>query len=163
MVAVRKSVVGAEELSRNLKALGKNIGARHIDPAMRAALKPILKTAQEKAVPRRQPHTANGEHLDQNLVISPGLMQSRTRRVQRVSAKGRAMKIAHLVELGTLPHWQPKRGIMHPGARPYPFLRPAVDEHADETIVTLGKELFRRVEADVLKMYAGKATKIVRR
>ncbi len=163
MAVIRRSVVGAEELSRNLKALGKSIGARHIDPAMRAALKPILKTAKEKAIPRRQAHTTNGEHLDQNLVIVPGEMQSSTRRVQRVSATGRAMKIAHLVELGTLPHWQPNRGIMHPGARPYPFLRPAVDEHADETIVLPGKELCKRVETDVLRMYCGKATKIIRR
>lgn len=163
MAVLRKSVVGVEELSRNLKELGVSIGARHIDPAMRAALKPILVQAKQLALPRRQAHTANGQHLDQGLVIAPGEMQNKTRRVQRVTAKGRAAKIAHLVELGTLPHWQPLRGMMHPGARPYPFLRPALDENAAETVTLLGKELFARVEKDVLRMYGAKARKIIRK
>lgn len=42
-----------------------------------------------------------------------------------VSATGRGVAIAHLVELGTRPHWQPRRNRMHPGADAKPFLEPA--------------------------------------
>ena len=49
---------------------------------------------------------------------------------------------AHLVELGTKPHYQTrklkhetkKRAFKHPGAKPKPFLRPAFDSKKDEAV-----------------------------
>lgn len=58
-----------------------------------------------------------------------------------VAATGRGIAIAHLVEGGTKPHWQPRRGVMHPGAKRKPFLEPAFFEHDDEAVVIFGKEM----------------------
>jgi len=152
MANVRSTVIGVEELVRNINAVGRGISVRHLDPAMKRALKPMLDSAKSKALPRRQAHTAAGQHLDEGLVIAKGEQTTRTRREQLVTATGRAMKLAHLVEFGTAPHFQPNRGVMHPGARPFPFLRPAFDENAQQTIVLVGQELWREIEKDIVQM-----------
>jgi hypothetical protein len=43
------------------------------------------------------------------------------------------VRYQHLVEYGSAPHWQPNRfgGVQHPGARPFPHMRPAFEEHRD--------------------------------
>jgi HK97 gp10 family phage protein len=58
-----------------------------------------------------------------------------------IAATGRGVGIAHLVEAGTAPHWQPKRGVMHPGAKAKPFLEPAYFDHDDQVIQIMTKEL----------------------
>lgn len=58
-----------------------------------------------------------------------------------IAATGRGVSIAHLVEFGTAPHWQPRRGVLHPGARRKPFLEPAFDVHADAATKTMLEEL----------------------
>ena len=62
---------------------------------------------------------------------------------------------AHLVELGTKPHYQTrklkhekkKRAVKHPGAKPKPFLRPAFDSKKDEA-TTNARETLR---SEILK------------
>lgn len=58
-----------------------------------------------------------------------------------IGATGKAIPIAHLVEFGTAPHWQPNRGVMHPGARPKPFLRPAFEEMKGEVVARFANGL----------------------
>lgn len=58
-----------------------------------------------------------------------------------IAATGRAIGIAHLVEGGTAPHWQPKRGVMHPGAKAKPFLEPAYFAHDAEAVRIMAREL----------------------
>lgn len=58
-----------------------------------------------------------------------------------VAATGRGIGIAHLVEGGTRPHWQPKRGVMHPGAKAYPFLEPAFFAYDDDVVRIMADEL----------------------
>jgi len=56
---------------------------------------------------------------------------------------------AHLVELGTKPHYQTrklkhekkKRAVKHPGAKPKPFLRPAFDSRKEESVGIAKKTL----------------------
>jgi hypothetical protein len=56
------------------------------------------------------------------------------KRGRRGSKNRLPARTAHLVEFGTAPHWQPNRfgGIMHPGARPKPFMRPAFEANRTE-------------------------------
>lgn len=54
---------------------------------------------------------------------------------------GRGVGIAHLVELGTRPHWQPKRRVMHPGAKAKPYMEPAFHAHDDQAIKIMAHEL----------------------
>lgn len=49
--------------------------------------------------------------------------------------------VAHFVEFGTKPHWQPLRRQHHPGARPKPFLRPAFEMHRIEVMEILAAEI----------------------
>lgn len=58
-----------------------------------------------------------------------------------ISPTGRGVGIAHLVELGTRPHWQPIRNQMHPGAQAKPFLEPAYQQHDDTAIRIMAQEL----------------------
>ena len=58
-----------------------------------------------------------------------------------IAATGRGVGIAHLVEGGTAPHFQPKRGRMHPGAKAKPFLEPAYFAHDDEVVRIMTREL----------------------
>ena len=73
----------------------------------------------------------------------------------------KAARHAHLVELGTAPHviptpkgspFSPPGGhIDHPGARPYPFLRPAFNEGKDLCIDRVAKNLSRVIERESSK------------
>lgn len=58
-----------------------------------------------------------------------------------IAATGRAVGIAALVEGGTSAHWQPKRGVMHPGAKAKPFLEPAFFAHDDQAVKIMAHEL----------------------
>lgn len=58
-----------------------------------------------------------------------------------IAATGRAVGIAALVEGGTAAHWQPKRGVMHPGAQAKPFLEPAYFAHDDQVVKIMTNEL----------------------
>lgn len=58
-----------------------------------------------------------------------------------IAPTGRGVGIAHLVEAGTRPHWQPRRGVMHPGAKAKPFLEPAYFAHEDDAVKIMAQEL----------------------
>ena len=73
-------------------------------------------------------------------------------KVGRFSISGKVesrLPYAHLVELGTKPHYQTrklkhekkKRAVKHPGAKPKPFLRPAFDSKKDEAVVNARETL----------------------
>lgn len=77
--------------------------------------------------------------------------------VKKYSATGKVESrepYAHLVELGTKPHFQnrklrgetKKRRVKHPGAQAKPFLRPAFDANKTESI-----EIARRTLAEELR------------
>ena len=70
-------------------------------------------------------------------------------------------KHAHLVELGTAPHYiptpkgspfsPPGGGVDHPGARPHPFLRPAYDAGKPLALERVKKNLLRRIKKEAAK------------
>jgi HK97 gp10 family phage protein len=73
-------------------------------------------------------------------------------KIGRWSISGRVesrLPYAHLVELGTKPHYQTrklkhetkKRAFKHPGAKPKPFLRPAFDSKKDEAVANAKQTL----------------------
>jgi HK97 gp10 family phage protein len=72
--------------------------------------------------------------------------------VRRFGGTGRVEsreRYAHLVELGTKPHYQTrklkhekrKRRVKHPGAKAKPFLRPAFDNRRDQSVSIARKTL----------------------
>lgn len=98
-------------------------------------------------VPGRTPP---GGHLDQGVVVRKVEGHGKTTRTFWVSFQRRARYLAHLVEFGTVPHWQPGRQRMHPGARARPFATPAFESTKDETVETLGRQTWRLIERAAL-------------
>lgn len=151
---------GDIQLRNSMKQLGRVYDGRAMDTDMEAALEPMRRETEKNAVSVRnfagkhsaffpQPTGApKGGHLDQG-VVSAKVSGSSKRRVWWVSFAKRARYVAHLVEFGTAPHWQPrfKKGFHHPGARPHPFFRPAFDSQKGNVLKTLGERAWLRMSS----------------
>lgn len=123
-----------------------------VDKDIRDALEPMRRTAQVNATRLRVPGpTPRGGHLDQGVVVRKIPKSGPLVRTFWVSFTRRARYLAHLVEFGTAPHYQPKRKIMHPGARPKPFFTPAFEMTKSETLAILGKRTWARIEQTALR------------
>ncbi len=129
-------VTGYRETARALRKVAafpkKRVGA-----ASRKALAPMLAASKRNL-------KANGSYhrgvLYRSMRIR-SLKSSSSLAQWVITATGRGVGIAHLVEAGTAPHWQPIRGVMHPGARAKPFLEPAYFAHDEQVVDVMAKEL----------------------
>ena len=135
---------GHREAARAIRRLAQ-MQERPIGDASRHALQPILKAAKANlgsTTPLNYAGKPGGVQfggLKKSLAIRK-VKKVRKPNVQyHVTPTGRGVGKAHLVEFGTEPHWQPKRGVMHPGAKPFPFLTPAFEAHDDEAVDRFGK------------------------
>jgi HK97 gp10 family phage protein len=137
---------GDRELRNRMRNLG-SVTKADANALVRSALEPMRDLTEANAMVLRQAGTnPRGGHLDQGVVVVPvAEKSSRTRTTWWVSFTKRARKIAHLVEFGTAPHAQPRRGIMHPGARPKPFFRPAFDASKGGVFKLLGAGIERMI------------------
>lgn len=110
---------------------------RPVSESSRVALKPILAAAKANLM-------SNGSYDEGILFRGMQIRQkskSKSSNVHVVGATGKAIGEAHLVEFGTDPHWQPQRGVMHPGAKAKPFLTPAYADHDQEAVRLFGQAL----------------------
>lgn len=143
-MARRGKVTGYRETARALKQLAR-LQERPIGDASRFSLQPVLRDAKANL----------GSTTPINYAGKPGGVQfgglkkslgiRKVKKVQgqqvkyHVTPTGRGVGKAHLVEFGTEPHFQPKRNVMHPGARPFPFLTPAFEQNSTKVIDRFGK------------------------
>ena len=108
---------------------------RPIGEASRFALQPIKLAAQRNlgnSTPtnyRGVPGGLEYGELAKSLTIRKVKRAPKGQIQHHVTASGKGVGKAHLVEFGTEPHWQPRRGVMHPGAKAFPFLTPAYEAH----------------------------------
>lgn len=144
-MAAKATVRGDREIIANMRRARAAVGGRNLDRNMRSALEPMKDRTVENAKQRRQPRQPKGGHLDQGVVVVQHKSMSPLHKEYWISFRKRARKIAHLVEYGTAPHAQPRRGIMHPGARPYPFFRPAFETTKHQVVKELSQEVWRRI------------------
>lgn len=129
-------VSGYRETARAIRRAAQ-FPRRQVTAASRKALRPML--AKAKA------------NLKSNNSYTRGVLfrSMKIRKIKSTTAvsnwviapTGRGVGIAHLVEGGTRPHWQPRRGVMHPGAQAKPFLEPAFFAHDDDVVRILTHEL----------------------
>lgn len=141
-------VTGDKELALALRALGKGLPGTSIDSAMKSAADPMLTDAISRARIHRQPgRRPKGGHLDEGIVFRKKKGATRRRRDYVIGGIKRARYLMSFLEFGTAPHFQPRRfgGIMHPGARPFPFMRPAFDAHSDDITGRFGHEIWRHI------------------
>ena len=151
----KSQVKGHKQVARSLRSMMRM--QRPVGEASRYALKPVLDDAKANlAAPKAGRPSGNiitGELIASMKIRQLKKTKSETQTV--VAATDKGIKKAHLVEFGTDPHWQPKRGVMHPGARPFPFLTPAFyknegtvkDRMSDRLVVAIenqAKRLNRR-------------------
>lgn len=157
-MAAKFKLSGDAQLRNNMRRIAGVYNGRAMDVDIEASLEPLRRETEQNAVKARnfdgkypdffpQPgNTRKGGHLDDG-VVSARIAGSSKRRVWWVSFTKRARKLAHLVEFGTAPHFQPrfKKGFHHPGARPHPFFRPAFDAQKDNVIATLSRRAWQRI------------------
>ena len=141
-------VKGHRELSRNLRQLARFV-ERPIAEAQRASLKPILATSRKNL-------KANGSYLTGETSRSMAIRTPRTRAkgIKRalIGATGKGRGKAHLIEFGTDPHWQPKRKVLHPGAKAAPFLTPAYETHRHDAMEIFGKRIGEAMERQAARL-----------
>ncbi len=138
----RNILRGDAQLRRALKGIPL-VTAAGLDGAIRESLEPMRRRTSLNAMRLRQPgRSPPGGHLDQGVVIRKVDGRGRSYRKFWIAFTRRARFLAHLVEFGTRPHFQPKRrgGIMHPGANAKPFFTPAFESTKNETVSTLSKK-----------------------
>lgn len=63
-----------------------------------------------------------------------------------INPKSRSRNIAHLVEFGTEPHEIKSIQAVHPGAKPNPFLRPAIDDDPNEIMQAIVDKARERLD-----------------
>lgn len=147
----RAVVRGDKEAAAALRRLRSAVNQSIMNRAGEESLKPMAEQTRANARVLRQPHTPKGGHLDEGVAVARRPASGRGKVVLWLGFSRRARKIAHLVEFGTRPHFQPnyRGGWMHPGARPKPFLRPAYEARKREAI-----EIFAKRIGDVIRTAA---------
>lgn len=156
-------IIGDRAVARNLRELSRGVPLALVDKAARQSMDPMLKDAKRRAKANRNyvgkfkgfPQPKPGRmHLDQGLVVGKQGNQTRTRRKFLLGAKNRARRLAHLLEFGTAPHFQPRfrGGFFHRGARARPFLSPAYESHGNDVKTVFGQELWSLIRSKILMM-----------
>lgn len=149
-----KAIVrGDKEIIANMRNAYNSVGGKALDQNLMTSLKPMRDQTEVNARAHRQPHVPKGGHLDEGVVIAKRESRGSMFRVFWISFRKRARFIAHLVEYGTAPHAQPNRGIIHPGARPFPFFRPAFEATKNEVVDAVGRNAWARIKGSIKGVY----------
>lgn len=153
-------VRGDKEVARALRELTNQV-ALPLGTSARFALQPTLK--QAKANVRAQPFNEGSGALAESLVIRKKPRSSRINPTFQVGPDAsfskntpfgvrRPINYAHLDEFGTAPHFQPGRGVTHPGAPPRPSLTPAYFATRDQVVDRFGKKIGPEMEKRAAKL-----------
>lgn len=147
-------VTGIKQTARNIRRMASV--AAPINAASRFALIPMLKDAKANLGTYKAnryepgPNIVTGD-LQKSMAIRL-VKKSRAMTQNAVTATGKGIKKAHLVEFGTDPHWQPKRKVMHPGAQPFPFLTPAYHKNDVEAVKRFGASIGEALRQQASRM-----------
>lgn len=150
-------VRGNRETARALRELAQVVSVP-LNAASRFALQPTLKAARTKAASLDLEDTtgALAESLTIRKKASPKLAPVHQVGPDASKSKNgrRPVKYAHLLEFGTAPHYQPKRGVVHPGTRPKPFLTPAYEQTKGEVVKRFGARIGPEMEKRAARLRA---------
>ena len=142
-------VKGLSELQAFLDQLPAKMEANIMRAALRAGAKVVQAEVQASAPVRTGLLKAG---------IKIGTNSRRGRVTAKINVSGKHAFVANWVEYGTAAHFiKPKRakslffaglmrdGVDHPGARPKPFMRPAVDTKTQEALLAVGEAIKKRL------------------
>lgn len=153
-------VRGDKEVARALRELARQVSVP-LNAASRFALQPTLSKARSNV--QAMPASEKTGTLAASLVIRKAPKSTKLNVVHQVGPNAafqrwspygfrKPSKYAHLLEFGTAPHYQPKRGVMHPGTRPRPFLTPAFFQTREEVVKRFGKKIGPEMEKRAAKL-----------
>ena len=158
MAAPRQGFVlqGAAELAAAFEELGRTFGGAALDPSMRHGLGMIKSAAQTNLRNNGsvQAHTPSAQRTINSMQIQKVSGRQKSTPMYRLGFAGRGRHIAHFIEFGTRPHWQPRRRSFHPGARPFPFMRPAFDREGVPAMEFILLDLREQVLKQAAKLRA---------
>jgi hypothetical protein len=143
-------VRGDKQTARALRDLASYV-ATPLNTASRFALVPTRAAARRNV--RALPLDDSTGALAASLTIKKKAKSSKLNPVHQVGPDSeferngrKPVKYAHLVEFGTAPHYQPERGVTHPGSKPMPFLTPAFYDTRDEVVKRFGQKIGPEME-----------------
>lgn len=153
-------VRGARQVAGNLRQLA-NYVATPLNAASRFALRPTLSAAKQNA--KALPSEEKTGTLAASLTIKRDPKSPRLNPKHRVGPSSdfsretqfgtrRPVRYAHLLEFGTAPHYQPGRGVTHPGSRAEPFLTPAYDSTKEQVVKRFGDRIGPEMEKRAAKI-----------
>lgn len=135
-------IKGLKELQTFLDQLAPKMEANVVRGALRAGMKEVLADAKAGAA-------VSSGLLRDGLKISMRIKGGRV--TASLRATGKHGYLAHWIEFGTAAHEiRPKGGkslfiagafssvVNHPGAKPKPFMRPALDGRANDALIAAG-------------------------
>ena len=146
---------GLADLQRALDKLPAKIEANIMRGALRAGAKVLAQAAAENAPKDTGALSANirfGAKLDKRR----GLLSAYVRAGGKGKKNGENVFYAHMVEKGTAAHVIKARPpnkmlavgyaqVQHPGSRPRPFMRPALDTHARPAVEAVRDYIRKRL------------------
>ena len=155
-------VRGARETASALRKLSQYVSVP-LNSASRFALAPALSAAKSNA--KALPSEEKTGTLAASLTIKRDPKSPKLNPKHRVGpasnyerdtqyGKRRPVKYAHLLEFGTAPHYQPGRGVTHPGSRAEPFLTPAYLSTREEVVQRFGKRIGPEMEKRAAQLKA---------
>lgn len=103
--------------------------------ARKTALEPLIGAA--KTILEANGNRETGKYIES---LGTADVNLRTSAAGPIAGK-KHYSLGVLLEFGTAPHFQPKRGVMHPGAAAFPHMRPAFDQTKGLVVATLGRAL----------------------
>lgn len=155
---------------RAMKELPERVYAKVVGQAANYAMTPVLKDARRRC-PRRDGLLAKslGKKLKKYKRSGSAVVLVGPRKgFKDIQTGADPVNYAHLVEFGTGPHRIPDPGtglkigpivirgtVDHPGARPQPFLRPALDGNKVTVLERYRKKLGTGIEREATKLGKG--------
>jgi HK97 gp10 family phage protein len=154
-------VKGFAELNKFLETLPAKVQINILRGMVRAAAKPILKAAKQ-AAPVGEPseegrirYKLYSGALRDSIRVSTRIKDDTGLVTATISAGGRVKKTgadvfyAHFLEFGVRQHNLNRGGrgdvLHHPGIKPQPFMRPAIDSQTPAAILAAGEYVKKRL------------------
>lgn len=149
-------VKGLADLQKFLDQLPAKLEQNVLRGALRAAAKPVMEAAKQNVLPVGEPSDTNKRlyklyagALRDSIRLSARIDRKRRMVVASVKAGGKSAKTgadvfySDMVEFGTRQHIIGD-GV-HPGVRPRPFMRPALDSQAQSAVIAAAEYMKKRL------------------
>ena len=146
-MAERLTITGQKEFCDAIQKVGEKTVTTILPKVCRAMTKPIVADARKRVSPIKQSGAlrksikAKVKTYRSGITVAVIGPDTTTEGIYKGKLV-RPKNTAHLVDLGTKRHFQPKRRIQHPGAKPRPFLRVAFNTNRD-TALAIGQKTFK--------------------